>query len=62
MAGKQMDPFAIALAQAFNEVEEETGMSDEAFEQALLETLVSSPTFSWLSGNIWCDTDPTVRN
>lgn len=57
-----MNPLAVALFQAFNEVKEETGMSDEAFEQALLETFVSSPTFSWLSGNIWCDTDPTVRN
>jgi len=62
MAGKEIDPFVIALAEAFSEVEEQYGISDAAFEQALLETLVSSPRFSWLSGNIWNNFDVTVQS
>ena len=62
MAGREMDKFIICLAEAVNEMEEEGAEIDESFGNMLCETLVVSPQFSWLSGNIWADIDPTVRN
>ena len=40
----------------------ELGIKDDDFVQALLSTLVESPHFSWLSGNIWGDIDTSVLN
>jgi len=62
MAGQQMDRFIVCLAEAVNEMEEEGMAIDENFSNLLCETLVTSPRFSWLSGNIWPDIDATVRN
>lgn len=61
MAGQEMDRFIICLAEAVNEMEEE-GVEIENFGNLLCETLVSSPQFSWLSGNIWANIDATVQN
>ena len=61
MAGQQMDKFVICLAEAVNEMEAE-GVEIKNFGNVLCETLVSSPQFSWLSGNIWSDIDPTEAN
>ena len=52
MAGQQMDRFIICLAEAVNEMEEDGVGIDENLDNLLCETLVSSPQFSWLSGNI----------
>jgi hypothetical protein len=61
MAGQQMDKFVICLAEAVNEMEED-GVEIDDFGTMLCETLVCSPRFSWLSGNIWADVDPRVQN
>jgi hypothetical protein len=57
-----MNPFVIALAEAMNEVQEEYGIDDNGLGQLLCEALVVSPQFDWLVGNIWHDTDVTVKN
>ena len=62
MAGQQMDKFVICLAEAVNEMEEDGVEIDENFGTMLCETLVCSPRFSWLSGNVWADVDATVKN
>ncbi|MGD0658501.1 MAG: hypothetical protein ABSD38_10585 [Syntrophorhabdales bacterium] len=62
MAGQQMDRFIICLAEAVNETEEDGAEIDENFGNLLSETLVSSPQFSWLSGNIRADIDATAKN
>ena len=40
MAGKKMDPFVIALAQAMNEIEEQYGLADPEYQHALLDAFV----------------------
>lgn len=52
----------VALAQALVEVEEEYGEVGDDLSQALIETIVTSPHFHWLTVNIWHQIDQSMKN